>query len=56
VEKTTKEELCDLYLSRIITWLSKSGRMIWSGHVARIGDRKSCIQSFKGKPEGKRSL
>jgi hypothetical protein len=38
-----KEELYDLYLSRIITWVTKSRRMRWAGHVAFMGDRKRRI-------------
>ena len=34
----------------------KSGRMIWAGHVARMGERRGVYRVLVGKPEGKRPL
>jgi hypothetical protein len=36
--KLHKEELRDLYSSPIIGQVIKSRRMIWAGHVARMGE------------------
>jgi hypothetical protein len=34
----------------------KSRRMIWAGHVARMGEKRNAYKIFVGKPEGKKSL
>ena len=34
----------------------KSSRMRWTGHVARIGERRGTYTGLVGKPEGKRPL
>jgi hypothetical protein len=34
----------------------KSRRMRWTGHVARMGDRRNAYRIFVGKPEGRRPL
>jgi hypothetical protein len=34
------EELIDLYSSQNIIWVTKSRRMRWAGHVARMGEEK----------------
>jgi len=34
----------------------KLGRMIWAGHVARMGEMRGVYRVLVGKPEGKRSL
>jgi hypothetical protein len=34
----------------------KSGRMIWAGHVARMGEGRGLHRVLVGKPEGKRPL
>jgi hypothetical protein len=44
--KLYNEELNDLYYSPNIVWVTKSRRMRWAGHVARMGER--CIQGFVG--------
>jgi hypothetical protein len=41
-------ELNDLYLSPNIIRVLKSRRMGWAGHVARMGEKESCIQDFGG--------
>jgi hypothetical protein len=54
--KLHKEELNDLYCAPNIVRLIKSRRMIWVGHVARMGERRSVYRVLVGKPEGKRHL
>jgi hypothetical protein len=49
------EELHDLYSSPSIITIIKS-RMIWAGHVARMGEKRNAYRLFVGKPEGKRPL
>jgi hypothetical protein len=34
----------------------KSKRMIWAGHVTRMGQRRGAYKVLVGKPEGKRQL
>jgi hypothetical protein len=34
----------------------KSRRMIWAGHVARMGENRNAYRILVGKPEGKRPL
>jgi hypothetical protein len=34
----------------------KPRRMKWTGHVARMGEKRNSYKLFVGKPEGKRSL
>jgi hypothetical protein len=34
----------------------KSRRMIWAGHVARMGEKRNAYRILVGEPEGKRSL
>jgi hypothetical protein len=36
--------------------LSKSRRMRWAGHVARIGETRNAYRILVGKPQGKRPL
>jgi hypothetical protein len=54
--KLHNEELCDLYSSPSIIRISKSRRMRWSGHVARMGEERNMYRLLVGKPEGKRPL
>jgi len=43
------EEMNDLYCSPNIVRVSKSRTMRWSGHVARMGDKRGeVIQGFHG--------
>jgi hypothetical protein len=56
VEKADNEELHNLYLLSSTIGMIKSGRMIWSGHVARMGEKMTAYRILKGKPEGKRPL
>ena len=50
------EVLYDLYCSQNIFRVIKSRRMRWTGHVARIGDRRGVYRVLVGKAEGKRPL
>jgi len=55
-KKLYNEELSDLYSLPNIVWVVKSTRMIWAGHVARMGEGRSLHRVLVGKPEGKRPL
>ena len=50
------EELNGLYSSPNIVRVIKSRRMIWAGHVARMGEERGAYRVLVGKPEGKRPL
>jgi len=50
------EELNELYFSPDIVRVIKSRRMRWTGHVARMGNRRGVYRVLVGKPEGKRPL
>jgi hypothetical protein len=50
------DELHDLYSSPNIIRMTKSRRMRWAGHVARMGEKRNAYRILKGKPEGKRPL
>ena len=54
--KLHNEELNDLHSSPNIVRVSKSRRMRWAGHVARMGERRGVYRLLVGKPEGKRPL
>jgi hypothetical protein len=51
--KLHNEELRDLYSSPSIIRIIKSIRMRWTGHVARMGEKKNAYRLLVGKPEGK---
>jgi hypothetical protein len=36
--------------------IKKSRRMMWAGHVARMGEKRNVYRLLVGKPEGKRPL
>jgi hypothetical protein len=36
--------------------MSKSNRIKWAGHVARMGENRNAYRILVGKPEGKRPL
>jgi len=55
-ENYIMKELNDLYSSPNIFRLIKSRRMMWAGHVARMGERRDVYRVLVGKPEGKRPL
>ena len=54
--KLHNEELNVLDSSPCIVRVIKSRRMIWAGHVARMGERRGVYRVLVGKPEGKRPL
>jgi len=52
--KLHNEELNGIYSSPNIVRVTKSRRMRWAEHVARLGERKGVYRLLVGKPEGKR--
>jgi len=54
--RSHNEELNDLYSSPNIVRVTKSRRMGWAGHVARMGDDRGMYRALVGKPEGRRPL
>jgi hypothetical protein len=49
--KLHDKELHDLYSSPSIIRIIKSRRMIWAGHVARMGEKRNAYRLLVGKPE-----
>jgi hypothetical protein len=49
-------ELHNLYSSPSIIRIIKSRRMRWTGHVARMGEKRNVYRLLVGKPEGRRPL
>jgi hypothetical protein len=54
--KLHNEELRDLYSSPSIIRMIKSRRMRWSGHVARMREKRNSYRLLVGKPKGKSLL
>jgi hypothetical protein len=54
--KLHNEELHDLYSFSSIIRIIKAGRMRWSGHVARLGEKRKAYRLLVRKPEGRRPL
>jgi hypothetical protein len=54
--KLYNEELHNLYSSPSIIRITKSRRMRWVGHVARMGEKRNVYRLLVGKPEGKGPL
>ena len=54
--KLYNDELSDFYSSASIVWVIKSRRIIWAGHVTRIGEKGGVYWVLVGKREGKISL
>jgi hypothetical protein len=50
------DELNDLYSSPNIIRVMKSRRMRWTGHVARMGEKRGANRILVGRPEGRRPL
>jgi hypothetical protein len=50
------EELHDLYYSPSIIRIIKAKRMRWTGHVARMGEKRNAYKLLVGQPEGRRPL
>ena len=53
---THNEQPNILHCSPTVTWVMKSRRLGWAGHVARIEDRRVTYRVLVGKPAGKRPL
>jgi hypothetical protein len=54
--KLQNEEMNGLYSLPNIVRMTKSRRMRWAGHVARMGEGRCVYRVLVGKPEGKRPL
>jgi hypothetical protein len=54
--KLHNEELNDYLYSSPDIRVIKSRRIRWTGHVARMGERRGVYSVLVGKPEGKRPL
>jgi len=52
--KLHNEEHNDLYSSLNIIQVTKSRRIRWAGHVARMGERRGAYRVLVGKSEGKK--
>jgi hypothetical protein len=50
------EEFNYLYSSPNIIRVIKSRRMKWTGHVARMGEKRGAYRILVGRPEGRRPL
>ena len=48
------KELHALYSSLNVIWVIKSRRLIWAGHVARMGEKRGAYRVLVGKPERRR--
>jgi hypothetical protein len=55
-KKLLDEEFHNLYSYPNIIRHTKSWRMRWAGHVARMGEDRKVYKAFVRKPEGKRPL
>jgi hypothetical protein len=51
-----QNKLHNLYLSPNINWQTKSRKMMWAGHVARMGEERKVYKVLVGKPEEKSPL
>jgi hypothetical protein len=49
-----KEELHNLFVSSYKIRATKSRRIRWEGHVARMGDTRNAYKILVGKPEEKK--
>jgi hypothetical protein len=54
--KLQNEELHNLYSSLIKIRMIKLVRMRWTGHVARMGEKRNAYRILVGNPDGKRLL
>jgi len=50
-KKLHNKELSVLYSLPNIVWVVKPRRMIWAGHVVRMGERRVVHSFLVGKPE-----
>ncbi|PSN42986.1 hypothetical protein C0J52_22939 [Blattella germanica] len=51
-----ENKLKDLYGKPDIIRKIKSHRLLWAGHMTRMGDERGVRRILEGKPEGKRSV
>ena len=51
--KLLNEELNDMYSSPNFVWVIKPRRMIWTEHVAYVGERRGLYTVSGGRPKGK---
>jgi hypothetical protein len=56
LRKLHNEELHNLYSSPSIIRMTKSRRMRWVEHVARMGEKRNAYRILVENPEGKRPL
>jgi hypothetical protein len=54
--KLHNDELHNLYYSPSIIRIIKTRRMRWTGHVARMGEKRNSYRILVGKPKGKGPL
>jgi hypothetical protein len=54
--KLHNEELHNVYSSPSIIRIIKSRRMRWTGHAARMGEKRNVYMLLVGKPMGRRPL
>jgi hypothetical protein len=54
--KLHNEELHDSYSLSSIIRITKSRRMKWAGHIARMKEKRNVYRLLVGKPAGKRRL
>jgi hypothetical protein len=54
--KLHKEEVRDLYSLQSIIRIMKSRRMRWTGHVARMGEKRNAYRLLVGTSEGRRPV
>jgi hypothetical protein len=54
--KLHNEELHNLYSSPNMIRMMKSRRIRWTGHVARMGEKRNAYRIRVGKPEEKRPV
>jgi hypothetical protein len=56
VRKLHNEKLRNLYSSPNIIRMIKPRRIGWTGHAARMGDKRTSYRILVGEPEGERPL
>jgi hypothetical protein len=54
--KLHNEVLHNFYSSPNIIRMMKPRKMRWTGHIARMGEKRNAYRILVGKPEGKRTL
>jgi hypothetical protein len=56
LRKLHNEELHNLYSLPVIIRMIMSRRVRWTGHVARMGEKRNIYSILVGKPEARRQL